>query len=735
MSIVSPIKEKILVIIAGISITLICSIILLSKPVFLKLFDGHIYDIFLISFHHTQKSSIPIIIDIDEKSLKRYGQWPWPRYRVALLLERLKSLGITAVGLDIVFSESDRTSPVQIKKALLSDLNLKIDFVNIPKELLDNDKLLATTLSNGPYILGYKFISEKDRLSKNCIINPINISFIDESLNAENVTSLYEANDVLCNLPILSKAAKFSGFYNNANDRDGTFRTIPLLMKFKGKYYPNLALATYLYALGTNQLIVKRDGFGIKLIKAGDVIIPVDPQSLMLIHFRGPRQTFPYISASDVLDGLVLRDKLEGKIAFIGSSAAGLLDIRLTPLDRYYPGVEVYATIVDTFINKDFLSIPSWGIIAELFVTLLSGIISTIIFARSKAFRCLVSYILMILVILFFIQKMMVLKGYWLSPTIPIILLSINFTVIVLLKFYSEESAKRFLHSAFSKYVSSEIIEKLVKNPKQLSLQGEEKEITILFSDIRNFTTMSETMSPINISLLLKEYFTPMTKIIKKNYGTIDKFIGDAIMAFYNAPLDIKDHQAYSIKSALLMLNELNLLNIDLNEQFGKTLDIGIGLHSGVAMVGNMGSEDLFNYSVIGDNVNLASRIEGLTKKYGLKLILSDAIVNGCKNSLEHFNFVQIDKVRVKGKITPIILYTVYTEDQYKKLENEIPIFHEAMKLYYDGSFLKAEKMFNILAKEYNQTVLYDLYLNRCASLQLNPPKETWDGIFTYEEK
>ncbi|MBF0474180.1 MAG: CHASE2 domain-containing protein, partial [Nitrospirae bacterium] len=269
MGIKSLFKGKFLVLFVGIITTLLCAVILLSKPIFLRFLDGKVYDLFLISIHNTKKSSIPVIIDIDEKSLKRYGQWPWPRYRVALLLERLKALGVTAVGLDIVFSEGDRTSPLHIKQSLLTDLNLNIGFTGIPEGLMDNDKLLAKTLSNGPYVLGYKFLFEKEGLkNNNCVLNPVNISFIDEVPNSNKTSSLFEPSEVLCNIPVLSESAKGSGFYNTANDRDGTFRAVPLLMKYKDNYYPNLALATYLYAAGTNQLIIKRDQLGIKQIKA-----------------------------------------------------------------------------------------------------------------------------------------------------------------------------------------------------------------------------------------------------------------------------------------------------------------------------------------------------------------------------------------------------------------------------------------------------------------------------------
>ncbi|MES0337116.1 MAG: adenylate/guanylate cyclase domain-containing protein [Candidatus Magnetobacterium sp. LHC-1] len=720
----------------GIGLSILCTLIVIYPPVFIRFLSGKLYDTILMSVHSDKTSGVPVIIDIDDKSMLQYGQWPWPRYRVALLLERLKSLGVSAVGIDIVFSERDRTSPSILKHTLKTDLDLDVGFTNIPDALMDYDKVLANTLTHGPFVLGYKFIFEgqPDKHKQECLLHPLNAATIDTTDSMQQTNN--EPKDVLCNLPVLSEAAKASGFFNAASDRDGIFRRVPLVTQRQGRYYPNLALATFLYSAGTDQVIIKRDRNGIESIRAGGITIPVDATGNMLIHYRGGRKTFPFYSAADVMLGNLPPDALEGKVAFVGSSALGLMDIRSTPFDQFYPGVEVHATVVDTILRGDFIFKPGWAIGAEVLITLLVGLVSTALFAYLRIYKSVPVLLLLIPVLWFGAKGIMLAKGVYLSPLVPLLALNNNFMVLTILKFRKEESDRRFLHHAFSKYVSGAVVDELVKNPQQLTLQGEERPVSILFSDIRGFTAISERMSPTDISALLMGYFTPMTGIVKGNKGTLDKFIGDAIMAFWNAPVSVDNHQSCAVTAALEMLSELERLNVDFNGRFGLELQIGIGLHSGVAMVGNMGSQDLFNYTIIGDNVNLASRIEGLTKTYGLSLLVSDAIQGSVEaQSGSRFRFVEIDRVRVKGKQQPVTLYTAYPAKQAEELEEELALFTGALNMYYALDFVGAGQMFSKLMTGYRQVVLYDLYRRRCNYFQMNVPDKTWDKVFTHTIK
>ncbi|KJU87500.1 transmembrane sensor domain protein [Candidatus Magnetobacterium bavaricum] len=729
-------KGNLSLLILGVGLSLICTLIVIYPPVFMRFIGGKLYDVVLMSVHSSKTSGIPVIIDIDDKSMLQYGQWPWPRYRVALLLERLKSLGVTAVGIDIVFSEQDRTSPSVLKHTLKADLDIDVDFTNMPEALMDYDKVLANTLRRGPFVLGYKFMFE-DQSNKHqhgCRLHPLKAAIIDTSDSMTQTN--YEPSDVLCNQPLLSEAANGSGFFNAASDRDGIFRRVPLVTQRQGRYYPNLALATFLYSTGSEQVIIKRDRNGIESIRAGAITIPVDATGNMLVHYRGGRKVFPFYSAVDIMLGKIPQDMLEGKIAFVGSSALGLMDIRSTPFDQFYPGVEVHATVVDTILTGNFISAPGWVVGAEVLITLLLGLVSTVLFVYMRIYKSVPVLILIMAALWFGTKHLMLAKGVYLSPLVPFLTLNNTFMVLTILKFRREEADKRFLHRAFSKYVSGAVVDELVKNPQQLTLQGEEKNVTILFSDIRGFTTISEQMCPTDISSLLRGYFTPMTAIVKDNKGTLDKFIGDAIMAFWNAPVSVDNHEGCAVTAALEMLSELKGLNVEFKTRFGLDINIGIGLHSGVAMVGNMGSQDMFNYTIIGDNVNLASRIEGLTKTYGLSLLVSEAIQKSVDAQSAHkLRFVEIDRVRVKGKQQPVTLYTAYAEGQVDEYEEEITLFTEALSLYYALDFFKAGQLFSRLMSGYRQVVLYDLYRRRCNYFQLNVPDKTWDKVFTHTLK
>ncbi|MBF0345979.1 MAG: CHASE2 domain-containing protein, partial [Nitrospirae bacterium] len=494
----------------GIGFTLICTLTLIHPPIFLNFLNNKIYDIVLMSVHSKKTSGIPVVIDIDEQSLLQYGQWPWPRYRVALLLERLKSLGVSAVGIDILFAEPDHTSPSVLKHALKVDLNLDIGFTNIPDALRDNDKVFANTLSKGPFITAYKFVFEgKLKQDDRCLLHPLKVAIIDADDNAGQ--TYHEPKGVLCNLQALSEATAASGFFNANADRDGILRRVPLVMLWQGRYYPNLALATYLYAIGINQVIIKRNRLGLESIHAGDITIPVDSAGNMLVHFRGGHKTFPFYSAADVMSGKISRNALEGKIVLLGTSAAGLLDVHSTPFDQYYPGIETHATVIDTLLMKDFISQPGWTPGAEFLLVLVIGLVSTALFTYLRVLMSIPILISVSLALWFGTQRLMVTNGYYFSPLMPFLTLSNIFVILTIIRFRKEESRRHFLHSAFSKYVSGTVVDELVRNPQRLTLQGEERIVSILFCDIRDFTSISEMMTPTDVATLLKEYFTPMS--------------------------------------------------------------------------------------------------------------------------------------------------------------------------------------------------------------------------------
>ncbi len=722
---------------AGVSITLLTAGIYIFKPVYLDLLEYKLYDAFLQKVYSKNRTDSVAIVDIDEYSLEKFGQWPWPRYRVALLLQKLNVAGVLAVGTDILFAEPDGTSPVVLQQALKKDLHIDVQFSGMPEGLLDNDQLLANVLRNGPYVLGYSFVFQNN-FSKPVRALPLDLNAVEiRGPGAKQACQyLFEAENLIPPLPIFLKGGAPTGFMNTITDKDGVLRRTPLFISWQQKLYPQLSLSTLLTALKGKipDPVIKVTRGGIDSIKIGNTVVPLQANGAMLLNYRGPSHTFPYISAGKILEDKIDQKQLQGKIIFLGTSAAGLKDIRISPLDPVFPGVEVHATIVDNILSNDFIQRPDWIPGLELAGILLWGLITTLLIGWANALLTLPITLLLGLGAGYGSMLTLDRLNIWVSPFFPMIVLILNFSFLNMQKFWFSEKKKKFFRSAFSKYVSKAVVDQLAENPEKLSLEGEEKDISILFSDIRGFTTISESLSPSQVTLLLHDYFTPVTRIIINNHGTHDKFIGDAVMCFWNAPLDVDNHERYAVKAALEMIGSLPELNKGFKEKFGIHLSIGIGLHSGRCRVGNMGSDDIFDYTIIGDSVNLASRLESLTKFYGVQLIVSETMLKDCAKDIL---IQELDLVRVKGKNKPVRIFTVYSSDEtdMELRKEELNTYTRGLNRYREGFFIEGEKYFKDLTADYPEQKLYAIYQERCDFFIKNPPGANWDGVFTHTSK
>ncbi|WP_300461815.1 adenylate/guanylate cyclase domain-containing protein [Desulfobacula sp.] len=722
----------------GLAITLLTAGIYIFKPAYLNLLEYKLYDVFFQKVYSNDKTQSVAIVDIDEYSLEKFGQWPWPRYRVALLLQKIHMAGALAVGADILFAEPDGTSPVVLQKALKRDLHIDIQFSGIPEGLLDNDQLFANVLQKGPYVLGYSFGFEKNGSPSSALLPPPALKVVEiKAPGAKPAHNyLFKASHLISPLPVFLESGNNAGFMNTLTDKDGVLRRTPLFISWQKKIYPQLSLATLMTAFKDKlpDPVIRVTRGGIESIKIGTTVIPLQPNGAMLLNYRGPSNTFPYISAGEILEDTADKQALQGKIIFLGTSAAGLKDMRVSPLDQVFPGVEVHATIVDNILRNDFIHRPDWIPGLELACILLWGVITTLLIGWASAFLTLL--ITLILGLGAWYGGLWSLDRFniWVSPFFPLMVLIENFSILTLQKFWFSEKKKKFFRSAFSKYVSKAVVDQLAENPEKLSLEGEEKPISILFSDIRGFTSLSERLSPSQVTLLLHDYFTPVTRIIINNHGTHDKFIGDAVMCFWNAPVDVKHHEAFAVKTALEILDALPDLNKGFEKKFGIHLAIGIGLHSGRCRVGNMGSADIFDYTIIGDNVNLASRLESLTKFYGVQLIVSETLLKKCPRDIV---VQELDLVRVKGKNEPVRIYTVYSwlKDTTPQRKQEIDAYTEGLNLYKNKSFVKGEHYFRDLVRQYPEQKLYKIYQDRCAFFKTNPPDINWEGVFTHTSK
>ncbi|RUA01310.1 MAG: hypothetical protein DSY89_04800 [Deltaproteobacteria bacterium] len=428
------------VLFCGLGLVAILSVYFFFRPGLLDTANNQIYDTLLRSIPHSTPSSLPVIVDIDDESLKQYGQWPWPRYRIARLLDRIKESGARSIALDMFFPEPDRTSLGHLQREVEQDLGVRLSLSNVSGDLRDNDTVLAHCLSRGPFVLGYKFIfDKKTALSSDCRLHPAPV-FVIRSTPADSESSARPIpRGTVCNLPVLAEAVTHSGFTNATPDRDGVLRWVPVVMAYKGKFYPSLALSALLKADGTGQVLLRMNEDGIESVTLGNRVIPLDEQGNLLVRFRGPQQTFRHIPAARILAGQVKKDEIKDHIVFIGTSAAGLKDIYATPYDPHFPGVETHAAIVDNIVQGDFLRRPQWMRGLELILGVLIGILSAILLAYGRAAWNILVFIISLAGLWVGARWLFSHQGVFVSPVIPLAIFAVNFSFLSALKFWREE--------------------------------------------------------------------------------------------------------------------------------------------------------------------------------------------------------------------------------------------------------------------------------------------------------
>lgn len=701
----------------------------IAQPAMLQQLDRKVYDAFLIGRSGGAPSPVPAVVDIDERSLAAYGQWPWPRYLLARLLARLTEHGAAAVALDILLSEPDRSSPAHLRAGLKRDFGLDMGFTHLPPELEDNDALLARTLTESPAILGVFLRFSADSPTTDMLPPATGLAEQTPPGCPSPRERLLPAHSALLPLPAFLRAAPV-GVINAAPDADGVIRTVPLVSRLGDRMYANLALRALMRGMGVGTMILRSGPDGLEELRVGPLSVPVTPTGAMYVPFRGPRGGYPYFSAVDVLEGRAPAEEIQGRILFVGSSAAGLQDIRATPFDPVYPGVEVHAAVVDAILSQNFRILPAWTPGAQALAILLAGLLT--------ALACGLARPIVYLPLSAGLAGGAV-AGSWhlfgggvfLSPLYVTLTVAAETLTLLSVRFWQEERQKRVLRRAFSRYVAPEVVARIAERGGDV-FAGEEREVTLLFTDVRGFTSLSEKLRPEQVVALLNRYFTPMTACIRDNEGTLDKFIGDAIMAFWNAPLDVADHPARAVRTALRMQELLRELNISLEKEFGVRLAIGAGVHTGAVYVGNMGSEDLLDYTCIGDNVNLASRLEGLCPKYGVGIVVSGDTARQCADDLY---FRPLDTIRVKGRTHSVDICTVLRPEEAAARREELDNAATALRAYRQGDFTGAERLFATLRETCPaDAALYSLYAQRCRALAASPPAN-WDGIWTFDSK
>jgi adenylate cyclase len=604
-------------------------------------FNNNFIDMFFNMRGEINASKDIVIIDVDERSLKALGRWPWRRDKIAKVVDNLTEYGVGVIGFDMVFAEEDGSSPKKIAK----ELGIKIENAK------DYDEIFAKSIENSPSILGFVLNVEQNFSNYTPTVNGI---FVERGKGEESF--IPTAKGVTSNIEILQNSAYSSGSFNMFPDPDGVVRYVPMLFSLDGTIYPSLSLEMIRVALGEKMVFINYDEFGIDNIEIGNLKIPTDENGRLFINFAGPKNSYHYISALDVYEKKADPLELKGKIVLIGTSASGLLDLRATPFDQTIPGVEIHANAIDNIINGNFIQKPSnvVGInyIQILIFTLLAGVILT---GRSVFISAVASlgFIVLVLVMFYFLMfKYETLVNF----IYPILSIFVTILVLFITKLFFESRQKEQILNKFSKKVSPAVAETLIKSGN-VDFNAEDKEVTIFFSDVRNFTTISEGFeSAHDLIDYLNRYMSPMSEVIIKNSGTIDKYIGDAIMAYWNAPLEVKDHADRAVSSALEQLEKLDILNEEFEKQNLPLVHIGIGIHTGEAVVGEMGSVDRSDYTIIGDSVNIASRVEGLCKQYKAEVLITQQTKDRLK---KNYNMKEIGSVSVKGKKEPVTIYQV----------------------------------------------------------------------------
>ena len=486
------------------------------------------------------KSDSVVIIDIDEKSLQALGQWPWSRDILSKILYNLSNAQVAVIGFDIVFAEEDRTSPHKIFKKL-----------DIKKEDIPNfDLEFAQAIANTPTILGYQFeLTDKKYINKNA--PSIQTIFIEKN-KKQGQNYLITAQGTILNIPILQNSSYSSGFFNNIPDDTGIIRSIPLIISYEDEIYPSLSLETLRIGLGINKIYINYDENGIKNLQLDDLIIPTDRYGRLLINFRVKEKTFKYISAFDIYNNNFEKEDIKNKIVLIGTSAAALMDLRATPFESIFPGVEIHANAIDNVISQDFLYKSSWIDGANIIIIFVLSIFTFFIVRKIPIWITPIFIVALILTVCYSIYYLLFNVGIVLNILFPIFTISISGVISLVIGYFYEIKKKEKIKSKFASKVSKDVMEELLKNIDNNKLKAQNKEVSIFFSDIRGFTNISEKLNkPELLVKYLNQYMTPMSEIIIKNNGTIDKYIGDSIMAYWNAPFDIDNHADKAVKSAL----------------------------------------------------------------------------------------------------------------------------------------------------------------------------------------
>jgi adenylate cyclase len=703
----------------------------LQRPLLDRL-TNLVFDTYQRLMPRTEAGAPVAVVDIDEASIATLGQWPWPRTTLARLVDRLGQAGAATIAFDIVFPEPDRTS-MAAQAELLRQGGAE---VTLPATgAVSNDLVFAEAIARNNVTLGIAISNETD-----AALPPPKGGFAFGG--ADPKTYLPQYSGGVGNIPEITANAAGVGSFSFPTAVDGVVRTVPLIFSAQGNLYPSLGLEALRVAQGAGSYVVRSTGASGEVdaggaamvaLRDGALDVPTGPRGDFWIYYS-ELPSMPTVPAVAVLEGDMakLQAAIGGRIVLVGTSAVGLRDIVAVPMGHSTAGVRVHAEIIDQVVGQTFLTRPDWAAGAELVAAAVLGLLLLLVAGRTGAL--ITSGLALVLIAIAAAASWWAFAGQrlLLDPLLPGLAVALSFLVTTPILLLMSDRERQFVRGAFGRYLSPTLVERLAANPQALALGGELRDLTVLFSDIRGFTSMSEKMNPTELTALLNGFLTPMTDILLASEGTIDKYMGDAIMCFWNAPLDIAEHERKACLAALGMVRSLE----ELNRGRAVPLKVGIGLNSAPCCVGNLGSAQRFSYSAIGDGVNLASRVEGLTKGYGVAILATEST----RAAASDLAFLEVDLVRVVGRAEPVPIHALVGDQTTARSEafRALAVDHAELIAAYRAADLDRAEAALMKARAHGSAdveKLHEIYAERIAELRADPPEAGWDGVFTAKSK
>ena len=745
----------------GLALTLLIIAMVRLDPRFLE-----VLELQLIDQRFMKRGPLPpgpevVIVAIDEKSQDVLGRWPWPRSTLATLVDNLTDANVATIGFDMVFSESGDSISEKTLQLLKKNISLENGQDGLSdsmrKEILTgktSDEQFAESLKNGNNsILGYFFhsnlgeishLSSKEIQISRDLIKPFKYEKLTFHPNAK-LKDITIAPAIESNLPIFTESIVSAGFFNILPDPDGVVRRYPMIMKSGQDFYAPLVVHVLAHYLEEKPLALIADESGITDVKMGGIDIPVDKKGRFLINYYGGAKTFPHFSAVDIIQGNFEHGEFDSRIVLVGATGTGIYDLRAAPFAKIYPGVEINATIIDNILQGNFLIRPDGYYTYSYLIILLLGVFMSLVLVRLNALKGLaLSFIL--LAANYFGNQELFNRGIWINMVYPSLQIIAVYLSMTSFNYFQETRQKKFIRGAFGQFLSPTVVQKLVENPDLLKLGGNQMRLTAFFSDVAGFSGISEKLTAKQLVDLLNEYLTAMTDIILKYDGTIDKYEGDAIIAFWGAPINNPDHALQTCLAAIEMQEKLVEMRKAWKKENKDELYVRMGINTGLMVVGNMGSTSRMDYTMMGDPVNLASRLEGVNKVYGTEIMISNFTYEDVKEQVE---VRELDLIQVVGKNEPVSIFELISRKDQVRDENKrvYDLFAKALKAYRERDWDKAEELFlQVLALKPDDAPS-KTFLERCKNFQFSHndgrrktdkealPGPGWDGVFKMTSK